>query len=53
MLERLKYWVKGHKDCSSCCLGCPYYEQCREDNDAEMSDREAYERDMYVAGDGA
>ena len=27
----LMYWLRGNKNCKSCCLLCKYYDQCRED----------------------
>ena len=48
MLERLKFWMMGQKDCAGCCLGCSYFEECRADVYSEMDEREAYERDVRV-----
>jgi len=48
MWERFKFWMMGYKDCEGCCLGCSFFEDCKEDVMLEMSAREAYERDILI-----
>ncbi|MBR6402516.1 MAG: hypothetical protein IKS48_03955 [Eubacterium sp.] len=58
MWERLKFWMMGYKDCAGCCLGCSFFDECREDvfgvvdaisaQEREMYEREAYERDLVI-----
>ena len=51
MWERFKFWMMGYKDCGVCCLGCSFFEDCREDVFGEVSARyeqEAFERDILI-----
>ncbi|MCR5212856.1 MAG: hypothetical protein K6E10_00425 [Eubacterium sp.] len=59
MFERLKYWISVGRKCDGCCLGCAYFEECRNDYIGELLDdmgtdfgkkgfeREGYEREAY------
>ncbi len=31
MLDKIKFWLITKKKCHSCCLTCPYYNDCRTD----------------------
>ena len=48
LFERMKFWMKGEKDCSGCCLGCSFFRECKSDVIYERDMREAYERDIQV-----
>ena len=48
MWERFKFWFMGYKECSGCCLGCSYFDQCKAEVLKQWNDEEAYERDITV-----
>ena len=48
MWDRLKFWMMGSKDCTGCCLCCSHFKECSKEVFSEMSEREAYERDVCI-----
>lgn len=48
MWERFKFWMMGYKDCTGCCLGCSFFEECKSDVVYEKDAQEAYERDLLI-----
>ena len=33
MLQRIIYWFRKKSDCKCCCIGCAYYEECRQEHE--------------------
>ena len=33
IMNRFRYWILPKKDCNSCCLSCPFYDECKGDHE--------------------